>query len=226
MRTAEGKECTYLLSTTWLESTSGGSQSTSLVFRAHWFCFSKFGITFNSLVILERSGNWKSFSGQCWWWWCYIYAPFNTQEPTSCPIFVEHLHIHFHLLPSFRMTSEKVSEWQQQVCWGQSWWWSATGRWERQRLSNNSSTLAQLSQKITAWPWVGRWVRPPCQCWQSAVQVGSKLVHIPDTSDAVELLILDCSGREVTLDSLDGNIFCTFPIKNVISFHNIRFILS
>ena len=25
MRTAEGKECTYLLSTTWLESTSGGS---------------------------------------------------------------------------------------------------------------------------------------------------------------------------------------------------------
>ena len=108
MRTAEGKECTYLLSTTWLESTSGGSQSTSLVFRAHWFCFSKFGITFNSLVILERSGNWKSFSGQCWWWWCYIYAPFNTQEPTSCPIFVEHLHIHFHLLPSFRMTTASV----------------------------------------------------------------------------------------------------------------------
>ena len=28
-------------------------------------------------------------------------------------------------------------------------------------------------------------------------QVASKLVHIPDTSDAVELLILDCSGREV-----------------------------
>jgi len=28
-------------------------------------------------------------------------------------------------------------------------------------------------------------------------EVSSKLVHIPDTSDAVELLILDCSGRKV-----------------------------
>jgi len=33
-------------------------------------------------------------------------------------------------------------------------------------------------------------------------EVASKLVHIPDTSDAVELLILDCSGREVYADHI------------------------
>ena len=53
----------------------------SLVFKAHWF---------GRLLLLK------------------LYAPFNTQEPTSCPTFVEHLHIRFHLLPSFRMTTASV----------------------------------------------------------------------------------------------------------------------
>ena len=42
-------------------------------------------------------------------------------------------------------------------------------------------------------------------------QVSSKLVHIPDTSDAVELLILDCSGRKVIF--LDHAVDRFEPLK-------------
>ena len=51
----------------------------SLVFKAHWF---------GRLLLL------------------ILYAPFNTQEPTSCPIFVEHLHIQFQ----FQNDNSKCAE--------------------------------------------------------------------------------------------------------------------
>ena len=59
-------------------------------------------------------------------------------------------------------------------------------------------------------------------------QVSSKLVHIPDTSDAVELLILDCSGRKVifldhTVDRFE--VGTTWFILTRMS-QNIRFLLT
>lgn len=45
-------------------------------------------------------------------------------------------------------------------------------------------------------------------------QVSSKLVHIPDTSDAVELLILDCSGRKV-ITQLTHLKHLIYPDQNV-----------
>ena len=58
-------------------------------------------------------------------------------------------------------------------------------------------------------------------------EVSSKLVHIPDTSDAVELLILDCSGRKViflncTLDGFDSSCREYFKMMTLFLGHRHR----